>query len=148
MGSFPDFWRHWGFEPWAEAPFAGVSRRQRFVKSGLLGRVAEFFAWDFIVWSSGTEEDRKTLWEKRGPMPEIISQRFLFLLEKPWNERRMRSFSLGFQGYLEFFAYCPGSAGHAKAKDLTGLVDLCCGLLRNGTSGQTGDGGKEAGATG
>jgi hypothetical protein len=62
-------------------------------------------------------------------MPDIISQRFLFLLESPWTERRIRSFTLGLRGYVEFYAYYPGSDFHPRAKDLTGLVDLGMNLL-------------------
>ncbi|MDR0564093.1 MAG: hypothetical protein LBG78_04055 [Azoarcus sp.] len=125
-----DFWSHWGFEPWVEPPFAGVVRRQRFVKSGLLGKVAEFAAWDCIVWSAGTEEDRARLWQNLAPLPDVMTQRFLFLLDSPWTERRIRSFAWGFRGYAEFYAYAPGTAGHPRAQDLTGLVDLGMELLK------------------
>jgi len=129
LGGLHDFWAHWGFEPWSESPFIGVSRRQRFVKSGLLGKVAEFYAWDGIVWVSATDEERAGLWYSRKAMPDIITQRFLFLLENPWAERRIRSFLLGFRGYVEFYAYYPGSNFHPRVKDLTGLVDLGMNLL-------------------
>jgi len=129
LGELHDFWAHWGFESWSEPPFAGVSRRQRFVKSGLLGKVAEFHAWDGIVWASATDEERARLWHSRKPMSDIITQRFLFLLESPWTERRIRSFFLGFGGYVEFYAYYPGSNFHPRVQDLTGLVDLGMNLL-------------------
>ena len=130
LETLQDFWSHWGFEPWNEPPFAGVSRRQRFVKSGILGKVAEFQAWDCIVWNTGTGEERARLWDSRQPLPDTMTQRFLFVLENPWTDRRVRSFALGFKGYMEFFAYYPGSRGHPKIKDLTGLVDLGMKLLR------------------
>jgi len=129
LGELHDFWAHWGFESWSEPPFFGVSRRQRFVKSGLLGKVAEFSAWDGIVWTSATDEERVRLWRSRRPMPDIITQRFLFLLESPWTERRIRSFLLGIRGYVEFYAYYPGSDFHPRVKDLTGLVDLGMDLI-------------------
>jgi hypothetical protein len=125
-----EFWEHWGFVPWDSPPFAGVSRLQRFVKNGILGRIAEFQAMDYIVLEGGTEEEREKLWRKRGPLPEIMTQRFLFLLENPWPERRIRSFALGFKGYLEFYSYRPGGEGNFKARDLTGLVDLGLDLLK------------------
>lgn len=122
-----EFWEHWGFEPWEHGNLAGVSRRQRFVKDGLLGRIAEYRAWDCIVWDSGTEEDREDLWRRVRPMPEVMTQRFVFLHETPWPHRRIRSFLLGFRGYVEFYAYnplSPGGAAPLEAKDLTELVHM------------------------
>jgi len=122
------FWHHWGFKPWSEGPLAGVSRRQRFVKDGFLGPIAEYGAWDYIVWAYGREEDRGRLWKSLNPLPEIMTQRFLFVLPNPWPERRIRSFCLGFKGYAEFYAYWPGSPQNKKLPpDLTGLVDLALG---------------------
>lgn len=121
------FWDHWGFEPWSLGPFTGVAREQRFVKDGFLGPIAEYRAWDCVVWDAGTEEDREDLWRAVRPLPEIMTQRFVFLLENPWMERRIRSFSLGFRGYVEFYAYRPdgaGGSGTPGVKDLTDLVDM------------------------
>lgn len=122
--SHPDFWAHWGFEPWRTDDLVGVRRDQRFIKSGLLGPVADYNAVEFIVWETGDELVRERLWQTIGPLPEVITQRFLFVLPTPWTERKIRSFRLGFRGYLEFYAYWPGSGAHKKAADLTGLVDL------------------------
>lgn len=121
------FWDHWGFEPWSRGPFIGVARRQRFIKDGFLGPIAEYRAWDCIVWASGTGEDREKLWRSLRPRPEVMTQRFVFLVENPWTERRIRSFLLGFRGYAEFYAYRPapdGGRGCTDAKDLTTLVDM------------------------
>ena len=129
LGELHDFWSHWGFESWSEPPFTGVSRRQQFIKSGLLGKVAEFHAWDYIVWATGTDDERERLWHSRKALTDIITQRFLFVLENPWTNRRIRSFLLGFWGYVEFYAYYPGNSFHPRVKDLTGLVDLGMNLL-------------------
>lgn len=67
------------------------------------------------------------LWREAKPMPEVVTQRFLFLVDEPWRERRIRSFRLGFQGYVEFYAYRPnpkGGFGCEGAKDLTDLADM------------------------
>ncbi|MBE1237189.1 hypothetical protein IHV25_05950 [Phaeovibrio sulfidiphilus] len=123
------FWEHWGFSPWAEGPFRGVARHQRFVKSGVLGPVAEYGARDVIVWSCGTGAEREALWRSVRPVPDVITQRFLFLLPEPWTGRRIRSFLLGFRGYVEFYAVSPGGApAHRRVRDLSGLVDLALGL--------------------
>ena len=128
LAALPDFWTHWGFTPWHEGPFAGVARTQRFVKDGLIGSVAEYRAWEAILWNPGNEEARRDLWKKRSPMPEAITQRFLFLLPSPWPERKIRSYCFGLRGYLEFYAYYPGSTGHRRVQDLAGLVDLALKL--------------------
>ena len=128
LSSLHQFWEHWGFSPWQSLPFAGVARRQRFVKDGILGSVAEYGAWEAIVWRSGSQADRNALWKALSPLPEVITQRFLFLLPDPWPERRIRSFLLGFRGYAEFYAYHPDKPGHPKVRDLTGLIDLALTL--------------------
>jgi hypothetical protein len=130
LAALPDFWTHWGFIPWHDGPFAGVARTQRFIKGGLIGCVAEYHAWEAILWTPGSEEARQELWKKRSPMPEVITQRFLFLLPAPRPERRIRSFCFGLRGYLEFYAYYPGSTSHNRVQDLAGLVDLAL-KLRN-----------------
>jgi hypothetical protein len=124
------FWEYWGFEPWHRPPLAGVSRRQRFVKSGILGKVAEYHAWECIVWDCGEQRDREGLWKSCAPMPDVLTQRFLFLRPDPVPGRRVRSFLLGFAGYLEFYEYWPGLGAEEKVRDLTGLVDLGLGLLQ------------------
>lgn len=122
-----EFWEHWGFEPWSFGNLAGASRLQRFVKDGFLGCIAEYRAWDCIVWNSGTEEDRETLWRSLKPMPEVMTQRFVFLSDAPWPKRRIRSFFLGFRGYAEFYAHNPlqpDGVASINAKDLTELVHM------------------------
>jgi hypothetical protein len=123
-------WAHWGFEPWQRPPFAGVFRQQRFVKGGLLGKVAEYHAWECIAWECGRRKDREELWNNCAPLPEVLTQRFLFLLPDPSPARRIRSFAFGFMGYLEFYEYWPGHAADKKVLDLAGLVDLGLGLLQ------------------
>lgn len=88
-----EFWRHWGFEAWNQGPLAGVARRQRFVKDGLLGPIAEYRAWDHILWDAGQPEDREALWSALQPRPELMTQRFLFLLPEAGPVRRIKSFS-------------------------------------------------------
>lgn len=127
-----DFWRHWGFEPWSRPPFAGVSRGQRFVKDGILGRVAEYRAWDGIVWACGNAQEREALWRRCKPLDDVFTQRFLFIVDDPWAERRIRSFAWGFLGYLEFYAYWPGKEAHEKVRDLTGLIDIALRLTQTG----------------
>ena len=128
LASRHDFWEYWGFEPWTMGPFAGVSRKPRFVKGGILGPLAEYRAWEAIVWTPGTAEEREKLWNSCSPVPDTMTQRFLFLLEDPWPKRRMRSFTLGFRGFLEFHAYWPQCKTESRIRDLTGLVDLALSI--------------------
>ena len=122
-----DFWAHWGFEPWQQGPLVGVSRLQRFVKKGMFGPVAEYRAMDYIVWRSGSEEERETLWKSLAPMANTMTQRFLFIVPNPWTKRRIRSFFIGLKGYAEFHAYLPtvnGGIGTKRITDLTQLVEM------------------------
>lgn len=119
-----DFWDHWGFVPWKQGVFEGVSRRQRFVKGGFLGPIAEYGAWEAIVWAAGNQEEREVLWHSCTALPEVMTQRYLFLVDNPWSGRKIRSFAWGFKGYVEFYAYWPNFQAERKVKDLTGLVDL------------------------
>lgn len=131
-----EFWEHWGFEPWSRGGLVGVSRLQRFVKDGFLGCIAEYRAWDCLVWDAGGEEDRRELWRHVKPMPEVMTQRFVFLLEDPWPERRIRSFLFGLRGYVEFYGYnplSPGGAASVAAKDLTELVHMGVRLSAKGS---------------
>jgi len=128
LSQLDEFWDYWRFEPWSVGPFVGVSRNQRFVKDGILGSVAEYKAWEAIIWETGDETDREHLWKTCTSIPDVMTQRFLFVLETPWRKRRVRSFALGFRGYLEFYAYWPGHPCNAKAQDLTGLVDLALSI--------------------
>lgn len=127
LEALADFWEHWGFEPWELGPFTGVSRGQHFIKDGFLGRIAEYKAWDCIVWGSATEADRDNLWRTVRPMDDVMTQRFVFVLPDPWTTRRIKSFYAGLRGYVEFYAYFPtldGGAGTKEVKDLTTLVDM------------------------
>ena len=125
------FWDHWGFTPWQHGVFAGVARGQRFVKDGILGAVAEYWAWDCIAWDIGTPEEREALWASLTPLPEVMTQRFVFLTAPTSLKRRIRSFSWGFRGYGEFYTYWPDDANNAQAKlprDLTDLVEMALRL--------------------
>ena len=127
LDSVDPFWEHWGFERWESAPFSGVIRRQRFVKDGILGPIAEYQALDYIIWVSGSGEERETLWQTIRPMKDTMTQRFLFIVENPWNNRRIKSFFAGLKGYVEFYAYRPtddGGLGTTEIADLTGLIHM------------------------
>ena len=128
LESIPKFWEHWRFVPWKMGPFKGMERDARFVKDGILGPVAQYKAWDYIVWQAGTEEERLDFWKSIKPLPDVMTQRFLFVLPEPWPERRIRSFLLGLKGYVEFYASWPGGelkgVYNNKIRDLAGLVEL------------------------
>jgi len=127
-----DFWNHWGFGPWHFGELAGVARRQHFVKDGFLGRIAEYGAWDHIIWTCGGAEERERLWHELKPQPDIMTQRFLFLRPDPRPGRRIKSFWFGLRGYAEFYEYWPVDGTSTRRDippDLSGLVELA---LKNG----------------
>jgi hypothetical protein len=137
LASVDSFWAYWGFERWESAPFSGVVRRQRFVKDGILGPIAEYQALDYIVWVSGSQDDRETLWRTVRPRQDVMTQRFLFLVANPWSNRRIKSFFAGLKGYVEFYAYRPtgdGGLGTKDIADLTGLIHMGLRLSITGSA--------------
>jgi len=124
----PDFWEYWGFIPWQHGCFKGVAREQHFIKRGFLGPIAEYGAWEAIVWECGSQGERDVLWNSCKSIPEVMTQRYLFLLEDPWTGRKIRSLAWGFKGYVEYYSYWPGFTGDKMIKDLTGLVDLALAI--------------------
>ncbi len=120
----PEFWGHWGFEPWQWEGLEGVWRRVDFKKGSLLGQVALYYSYDFILWKHQGLISRDFLLQHRKWEPDLMTQRFLLLGteedSKPW----IKSFLWGFRGFLEVFRYSPEGKkkGHRKFRDLTDLV--------------------------
>jgi hypothetical protein len=124
LAAVPDFWEYWGFVPWTWGKLAGVSRDQHFIKDGFLGRIAEFRAFDCIIWDVGSEEEREAFWRSLAPLPEVVTQRFLFLRDEPDPRRRARSFWGGLRGFAEFYSFWPGAEKENAPRDLSGLILL------------------------
>ena len=118
----PEFWGHWGFEPWQWEGLEGVWRKVEFKKGSLMGPVALYYSYDFIVWKHEGLVTKDFLLEQRKWEPDLMTQRFLLLGtekdSKPW----IKSFFLGFRGFVEVLRYSPGEKGHRKFRDLTDLV--------------------------
>ncbi|MDR1359614.1 MAG: hypothetical protein LBJ82_01420 [Deltaproteobacteria bacterium] len=132
LAAAPGFWEHWGFVPWAEGQLSGVSREQHLIKDGFLGRIAEYRAFDCIIWNVGTARDRESLWRGLAPLPEVMTQRFLFLKDDPAPRRRVRSFWGGIRGFAEFYSFWPGAAKENAPRDLSGLVLLALKMEHKG----------------
>lgn len=116
-------WSHLRFDPWQHRGMAGVARRITMTKTSLLGPVARYYAWDYIVWKHDGETDVEYLMKEWKPMPDVMTQRFL-LIGSDLKGRKARSFLLGFQGFLEVYGYLPGRGCHKKVADLIPAVDL------------------------
>lgn len=116
-------WSYWGFEPWNLDSMSGVKRKVAFVKPALLGEVARYYAVDTIVWNLPTEVARENLWSSMKPLEDVMTQRFLFLIDQEPPLHRIKSFLFGFKGYKEFHSYWPGRRCHKRLNDLAPLVD-------------------------
>jgi hypothetical protein len=57
LGKMMDFWSHAGFEPWEHKGMEGVFRQVTFVKDSLMGVIAKYYAYDYIVWTHRGETD-------------------------------------------------------------------------------------------
>lgn len=128
MTSDMDLWRYWGFEPWSMGNLSGVRRKIAFVKPALIGEVARYYAIDTIVWAPTSERDREKLWTSIRPAEDVMTQRFMFLLDQEASLFRIKSFLLGFRGYKEFHSYWPGRKWNRRLKDLAPLVDKAIAL--------------------
>ena len=132
-----DLWRYWGFEPWNSGEMSGVQRKIAFVKPALLGEVARYYAIDTIVWVPASERARENLWTSTQPIEDVMTQRFMFLLDQEASLFRIKSFFFGFKGYREFHSYWPGRGWNRRLKDLAPLVDKAIEL--HGGTGNSGE---------
>jgi len=121
-------WGYWGFEPWHLGAMSGVRRRVAFVKPALIGEVARYYAIDTIVWVTASEAARENLWTSTRPAEDVMTQRFLFLVDDEKPQCRIKSFLFGIKGYKELYTYWPGKQMHRRLQDLAPLVDKALAL--------------------
>jgi len=118
-------WEYLRFEPWSEQNLQGVRRKITFVKKGLIGTVAKYYVWDYIVWQHYGLLDIEKTYNTCKPKMDVMTQRFLFVGNVAGAPlRKMKSFWLGLGGYLEIYSYSPGGEFHPKIKDIIPLVDF------------------------
>lgn len=117
------FWEYAGFVYWQKNGMEGVHRRVTFVKDGLLGKVAEFFADDYILWTHRGVADEEKILQQWKAETDVMKHRFLLMSEESGGKARSKSIWLGLGGYIEVFRYCSGAPVPAKFKDLAFLVD-------------------------
>jgi hypothetical protein len=125
-----EMWTYLGFEPWEHRGTAkdstvgflkGVTRKITLVKSSVVGIIAKYYVWDYVIWSHQNAAEYLTgEWK---PMPDVMTQRFL-LVGSPSPKRKIKGYWLGFRGFLEIYSYIPGGDYHAQIKDLIPPVDL------------------------
>ncbi|WP_299299995.1 hypothetical protein [uncultured Fretibacterium sp.] len=123
LGECRDMWDYLRFEPWEHRGMAGVARKITMTKTSLLGPVARYYAWDYIVWRHRGDADIAYLLKEWKPMPDVMTQRFL-LVGSGLKGRKVRGYLLGFRGFLEVYGYLPGTECHRKAADLIPPVEL------------------------
>jgi len=126
-----DFWSYWGFEPWSYLGMKGLSRKVTFVKSSLMGEVARYYAYDYIVWVHRGKIDSEVILREWKPIRDVMLQRFLFIEDRAVEKKRIKSFLLGFKGFLEVYHYSINSHYEKKIKDLAPLVDRAWELLHD-----------------
>jgi hypothetical protein len=125
-----EMWTYLGFEPWEHRGTAadstagfmkGAARKITLVKSSVVGIVAKYYVWDYVVWSH--QNAVEYLLKEWKPLPDVMTQRFL-LVGSPSPRRKVKSYWLGFRGFLEIYSYVPGGGYHARVKDLIPPVDM------------------------
>ncbi|MDR1621246.1 MAG: hypothetical protein LBS00_02600 [Synergistaceae bacterium] len=136
LGESMEMWTYLGFEPWeyrgtadAGAVFMkGVARKITLVKGGVIGVIAKYYVWDYIVWFHQNFADpAQYIFQAWKPLPDVMTQRFL-LVGTQTPRRKVKSFWLGFKGFLEIYSYIPGGNYHPKVKDLIPPVDMAWGI--------------------
>jgi hypothetical protein len=122
----PEYWAHWGFEPWSGEGMEGVRRRVTFRKGGLLGEVACYCVWDHVLWRHRGKISEEEILRSARPERDVMSRRYLLVGEEeaPF---RLRSFLWGLRGFVEVLRHRPGGKGHRKFADLVGLADAAEG---------------------
>ncbi|MDR2527842.1 MAG: hypothetical protein LBD04_02325 [Synergistaceae bacterium] len=127
-----EMWAYLGFEPWehlgsSAVSMKGVARKITMVKNSVLGVIAKYYAWDYVVWSwQNAADPAGYLLREWKPLPDVVTQRFL-LVGAPSPKRKARSFWMGLMGFLEVYAYLPGKDYHRKIKDLIPPVEMALG---------------------
>ena len=117
-----EMWTYLGFEPWEHRGIMkGASRRITLVKSSVVGVIAKYYVWDYVVWSHQNAADY--LLREWKPLPDVMTQRFL-LVGSPSPRRKIKGYWLGFKGFLEIYSYIPGGDYHSKVKDLIPPIDM------------------------
>ena len=117
------FWDYAGFKPWQGHGMEGVYRRVTFVKDGFLGKVAEFFSDDYILWSHRGVQDEERILKQWKAETDVMKHRFLLLSAESAKSPRSKSLWLGLGGFVEVLRYRAGSPVPAKFRDLAFLVD-------------------------
>ena len=117
-----EMWTYLGFEPWEHRGIMkGASRRITLVKSSVVGVIAKYYVWDYVVWSHQNAADY--LLREWKPLPDVMTQRFL-LVGSPSPRRKIKGYWLGFKGFLEIYSYIPGGDYHSRIKDLIPPIDM------------------------
>ncbi|MDR1873957.1 MAG: hypothetical protein LBQ90_02935 [Synergistaceae bacterium] len=119
-----EMWTYLGFEPWAQGDMRGVARQITMVKGSLMLPIAKYYAWDYIVWRYRDKTDVDRVMREWRPLPDVVTQRFLFIGGPSSKKRLAKSFWLGLRGFLEVYFYTPGGDCHPKVRDLIPAVNM------------------------
>lgn len=121
--SMKEYWDYAGFAYWKDQGMEGVYRRVTFVKDGFLGKVAEFYSDDYIIWSHRGAADEDKIIKQWKAETDVMKHRFLLLSDDAGRAARSKSIWLGFGGFVEVLRYRTGTPAPAKFRDLAFLVE-------------------------
>lgn len=126
-----DAWEAWGFEPWRHGALCGVHRRIDARKESMLGVIADYSAHDYVIWRHSGMEDAERVFRTWGPLPDVMSQRFVFISDES-ARGRVRSYWFGLRGFLEVHSHRFHGKPTRRIADLAVLIDRAWDLVRNG----------------
>ena len=112
-----------GFTPWTDNGLQGYYRRNTFKKDSMIGVVAEYYAEDYIVEQHSGVDSVEYILANYKAKPDVVKQRLL-LWQHPQEKVKVKSFALGFKGWLEVWGYQENCKPQKKFRDLLELLEL------------------------
>jgi len=120
------FWEEYGFTLWEWHDLRGFYRKVTFKKDSLMGEIARYYAYDYVIFSHQGLASAQKILEQWKPIPDVMTQRVLLVTENPaLTHTKMfhKSFLFGFRGWIDLFFYHPEDKKvHRKFSDLATLV--------------------------
>lgn len=100
------YWDEWRFLPWINGSASGLYRRVDFIKAGIIGEIARYWADDYIVWKY-EDGDVERILSTAQAEKNLMVQRFVFVRPAGKTTFKSKAFGAGFKGFAEVYQYAP-----------------------------------------
>lgn len=102
-------WDEWRFLPWTNGTASGLYRRVDFIKAGMIGEIARYWADDYIVWKYEDGDVERILSTAKAE-DNLMVQRFVFVRPSGKTTFKSKAFRAGLKGFAEVYQYTPSSS--------------------------------------